>query len=467
MALTEYRLKNGIYRKTPRLDTLSRGKQLYRGQPRFLAKSKELSYRNNPDSLFKKYSLLVTWFANIGLGKDFLSLPKGNIDLLLPNGFQLITTQGGNEYERFSSFSTRAIYSPLLSPALRALDLYLPYFSNFNEVQRFFLNELGILRDLEAERLKRRILFTVSTFNPNADPETTSVDGTVTDDAPAADTWAGKHDAADGDNASDIANVLVRITASATTNRWDVIIRAFLLYDSSSLPDGDDISAANIQLWNVSKSDQLSQSIDIITTTPASNTAIVVGDYDQVGTVLQATSLTIASITTSAYNTWTFNATGIGNISKTGISKFGARCSGDTTNTEPTWSSAADALANNESAEDTNKPRLEVTHDTTTSTSSSTSTSTSSSSSTSSSTSTTSTTTSTSTSTTTSTSSSTSTTSTSSSTSSTTSTSSSTTTTFPYTIKVDRAGVQIEEGINVDPEHTEKLIIKTDDATFD
>lgn len=143
------------------------------------------------------------------------------------------------------------------------------------------------------------------------------------------------HDAATGTAVNSGSSPF--LSASSILSKFDELRRAFFLFDTSALTTSATIISATLILNVSAKVDQLSQSVDIITTTPASTSVLDVADFDQVGTVLQATSLTIASITTSADNTWTLNATGLSNISKTGITKFGARLSSDTANSAPGW----------------------------------------------------------------------------------------------------------------------------------
>lgn len=132
------------------------------------------------------------------------------------------------------------------------------------------------------------------------------------------------------------------IQSAGTTNKWNELRRHFILFDTSSLTADATISAATLTLAVSAKSDVFSQNIDIITTTPASTTAIVEADYDQVGTTLQATSISIADISVGN-NVFTLNANGLASISKTSITKFGARLSCDTSNTAPTWASDTSA----------------------------------------------------------------------------------------------------------------------------
>src|SRR3989344_239138 len=99
------------------------------------------------------------------------------------------------------------------------------------------------------------------------------------------------------------------------------------------------ISSATLSVYVLNTDDGDNDGIDygtVVTVTPASNTAIVAGDYDQVGSTEQVDSgqrKDITSISTSAYLDFTLNATGQGNVSKTGVSKFGLREGHDITNT--------------------------------------------------------------------------------------------------------------------------------------
>lgn len=214
---------------------------------------------------------------------------------------------------------------------------------------------------------------TVTTFYPDADPETSSVDGNIARDVAApGDTYASIHDAASGTSApSSGASFSTIISASATdTDRWRGLNRAIIVFDTASIPDGDTIDAATYETVYITRVDQMSQSIRMVTSTPATNTNLVTGDYSQLGTAAQANEVTLASLTvdSATYNTLTLNATGRGNISTTGVSRFGVRLVSDANNVSPTW--VADNQANIEtaSAEEIlagdRRPRLVVTHTT-------------------------------------------------------------------------------------------------------
>lgn len=211
----------------------------------------------------------------------------------------------------------------------------------------------------------------VSTFFPDADPESTSVDGRM-DHETANQSWATKRDNIDATAAyPSLSTLMVDLTAALTPNTdlWTSLRRSIVLFDTASLPDGDDISAATFEFVATGRTESLSgQSMSFVSSTPATNTNVVVGDFDQLGTAKQATDVTLASLTvdSATYNVMTLNATGRGSISKTGISKFGARITSENDNLMPTWSSGADAQVEFASAEETltgdKRPKLVVTH---------------------------------------------------------------------------------------------------------
>src|SRR3990167_8811565 len=180
------------------------------------------------------------------------------------------------------------------------------------------------------------------TVYPDASVETTSVDGYVYRGDGTDQTFTALRDGA-GSVANDTAGtntIISYISTTTTTDKWDYLYRSFFLFDTSALNDGATITAGVLSFYITNKTDVFSQSVGILASNPASNTAIAAGDYAGfTQTTRQATDKTIASITTSAYNDWTLNATGISNISLTSITKFGVKTSADIDNVEPTWSS--------------------------------------------------------------------------------------------------------------------------------
>jgi hypothetical protein len=210
---------------------------------------------------------------------------------------------------------------------------------------------------------------TTTTFYPEPDSEgsPTTVDGDVTN-AVASTTWATVLDAATGTSADDSGNDLeIFISASTTTDEFEGCKRTVLLFNTSSI-GVDTIVSATLETVYVYARDDFTSSVSVVTSTPASNTALVVEDYNQFGTTLLAANRTFASLTVnnSTYNAAALNATGLSSISKTGITKLGMRVYQDIQGAagEPTWGSGHNSHLVAHSADRTGStdPKLVVIH---------------------------------------------------------------------------------------------------------
>jgi hypothetical protein len=133
-------------------------------------------------------------------------------------------------------------------------------------------------------------------------------------------------DAHDNTSAYD-TYILIRASGTGN-NSWQYLYRSIFLFDTSGLTSAATISATVLSLYSTAATDGavILPDIDIYTSTPASNTALANGDYSQLGSTSQTGSpITYVGWNTVGYNDFTFNSTGRGNVSKTSISKFGAR----------------------------------------------------------------------------------------------------------------------------------------------
>ena len=173
---------------------------------------------------------------------------------------------------------------------------------------------------------------TTSTFNPVAGANA-PVDGYVfiTNQV----NWDTAHDATSSNIASPTiaADWIGAVRLNLTLVN---MARSFFLFDTSAIPDTDTISAATFSLYmtNVPDGDNDGNDfLSVVTSTPASDADVTTADYDQVGDAINnpteqhdtSQRKDITGISTGAYLDWTLNATGIGNISKTGNTKFGVR----------------------------------------------------------------------------------------------------------------------------------------------
>lgn len=187
------------------------------------------------------------------------------------------------------------------------------------------------------------VFATLSTFYPDPNTETDSVDGYVegsgyfTDFAPETacdEAFIIANTSTLGDTAIDSGTGLelyVGNNSSLVDPDFDctaTIRRSFVLFNTATLPDNSSISAVNFKLYVTAKTNSDndgSDTINVVSASPASNTAIVADDYEAIGSTLYATAADITSVSTGAYTTFALNGTGIAAVSPTNVSKFGVR----------------------------------------------------------------------------------------------------------------------------------------------
>lgn len=164
----------------------------------------------------------------------------------------------------------------------------------------------------------------------------TTVSGTVENGG--TNNWATVRGATDGTGVQKDPNSAVVEARIGAGNYY--ISRGFFLFDTSALTSGATISSAVLSLCSTADgayANQDTTSLQIVSSTPAANNNLVVGDYDQVGTTSFG-SINLASWTTTngTYNNITLNASGIAAISKTGVTKLGCVIGRDFSNQAPT-----------------------------------------------------------------------------------------------------------------------------------
>lgn len=203
-------------------------------------------------------------------------------------------------------------------------------------------------------------------FFPDPSIETTSVDGWTGNDTDGS--WSTIRGAATGTDVGDAdASSSNGTFLQGAAANWGFIGRAFFLFDTSAIPDTDVIDSGTLSLVATAiQNTFFDQKLNICATTPASNTAITTADYDQVGSTAFSTQIELESLDVGGtnYNAFALNASGLSNITNTGVSKFGARLSGDLTNTEPVLAigNSSVTLIYADTAGTTKDPKLVVVH---------------------------------------------------------------------------------------------------------
>ena len=204
-----------------------------------------------------------------------------------------------------------------------------------------------------------------STFYPDANPESASVDGQVNRTG-VDETWATiRGNAGTAHDDASVTNQGVGIIGSTTNNQWTGLYRGIYLFDTSGLPDDCQINSAVFSVFvHSGLQDDFSESVGVVSSNPAANTDLVNADFTTLGTARYATDKTLASLSSSSWANFTLNAAGIATINKTGITKFGLRLACDIDNSAPTWSSEGESIFLVRNAEyETNIPKLVMTID--------------------------------------------------------------------------------------------------------
>jgi len=208
---------------------------------------------------------------------------------------------------------------------------------------------------------------TQSTFNPDADPETSSVDGYV-NHVSAEDSWANIHGGV-GTGVNETSYLYARISSDGISPNYYWIRRGILTFNTATIPDGESVTAATLSLYGNTLYNDFAEdpSVNIYLAAPANSNALAAGDYNSLGTTAYCdTPITHATFVTNDYNDFLFNATGRAAISNTVASCFGLReVNMDVANSAPTW--AADSTSGfkfwDADNDDNGKvPKLVVTH---------------------------------------------------------------------------------------------------------
>ena len=186
--------------------------------------------------------------------------------------------------------------------------------------------------------------FSTLTAYPDADPETNTVDGRVVQSGTNV-TWATLYGGA-GDGGEDTLsgpNTHVGWGCGTTTDRYSYIDRSIYLFYTAALTAAAAISSSVLSIYSSNTGWMNSESpvpnIDIYSSAPASNTALVAGDYDSLGSTSFSGPMTHTTFNASSgYKDFTLNGSGISNIDKTGVSKYGTQNANyDVAHVAPAW----------------------------------------------------------------------------------------------------------------------------------
>lgn len=312
----------------------------------YLKQNNLLCYANNPQSLFRKYEPLISGLLRHETYRDYLNdgiqkkarVSKDTVKLL-PNGRSNILGIYKDQLYQETVTSPHAIYAPKLYPALTYLDKAAPFLKTMDNAESFLLGQLGLLKPLEHWNEYREILqwfphyATTTTARPDASVESTTVDG-YAGRGGVNQTFANIRSGAGTDSSDTNANLSMYVQTSGTTDQFEFMYRNLVTIDFTGVDDAEEKDSITITVTGNGKTNNIgSPDLHFVTSTPASNTAVVNGDYGQTGTTSLG-SLSYASFpATGATADTLLNATGLAAISLTAVSKFGARTSWDQSGT--------------------------------------------------------------------------------------------------------------------------------------
>ena len=188
--------------------------------------------------------------------------------------------------------------------------------------------------------------------------------------SPSSETFSTIRNASSGTD-KEVATspvVLGRLQAhGSTSGRYTNMTRGVILFDTSSLPDNAIISSATLSLYGGTKgiSGFSTPTIHICSSSPASTSDLVNGDYSKFGNISFG-NIPYSFFLVSAYNDIALNSNGIANINKSGISGFGTRLGWDILNSSPSWGAFSNAVFYGYQADDADinrHPKLTVEYD--------------------------------------------------------------------------------------------------------
>lgn len=187
--------------------------------------------------------------------------------------------------------------------------------------------------------VKGKIGNTTSTFYPSAG-SSSPVDGWGRVLDTSGQSWSVMRSlsatATGGDNDT---SLYIGYQDDETNDEYTQIYRAITLFDTSSIPDTDAISSATYSLYGQGRVSSIGSNpnYNVYSASTASSSTLTNADFNigSFGFTQLATGIAHNSLSITGYNDWSLNASGISNISKTGVSKFGALLEGDASNSAP------------------------------------------------------------------------------------------------------------------------------------
>lgn len=254
--------------------------------------------------------------VQIGFGRD------GSVDIerfrffnppvLVPDGTKTLVTETPEGSDREFSYEVDNYKEDPEEAILQALT------DTINKVEKFDDSNIQ----------SGKVGNTTSTFFPTVDGYARYVGSALS--------WSSL-ETANGNSSSVTGSTIefLRISSGSNGTEFDVNARTFFVFDTSAIADTDDIDSATFSVYGTGKTDEFLTTIPDITIaegTLASEATVANGDYQGTysnQTKLTDTDITFAGWSTSGYNDFALNASGLAIVNKTGNTVIGGRNTAD------------------------------------------------------------------------------------------------------------------------------------------
>lgn len=307
---------------------------------------------------FEKHQDLFLVLANSEAGRYILNYKEPYpIVKVTPNSFEWYLGKENKKHIFTGRFYVGDKLAVELLPYLDGYDLlsYKQKPVGTNQAIEFFTH----LKGLEQSRRFPQLFLTVSDYYCS------SGNGMVRNQG--GTNFASLRSASSGDAAfvnDDTNKIACGINDPFNNQSW-YMFRGFFPTDTSSIPAGDTISAARLALWctSVGYSGRYMIPLQMKGASPTTLTTADWSGYDSLNSPVEWGSRVLnSSLTSGQINYFSYNSSGISNISKTTYTYNGMRDNSDVDNisySNQNGSSAFDVLAD---ANSSHHPFLEVTH---------------------------------------------------------------------------------------------------------
>ncbi|MFN3692674.1 MAG: LamG-like jellyroll fold domain-containing protein [Candidatus Paceibacteria bacterium] len=193
----------------------------------------------------------------------------------------------------------------------------------------------------------KKIGRTTSVFYPDANPESSSVDGWTQYESTQISWSAIRTANGTGSGDTDATRYVLAAAAGTATSTFNNLRRGIFVFNTAPIADTDYISGATLSFVATAKGDHDAineRFANLTSASTASNVAIAASDYQSqsVHTTKLSTDKSIKYdivADSSTYTDWTLNSDGLANISTSSVSKFGLRFVEDISSTTMPWNS--------------------------------------------------------------------------------------------------------------------------------